>query len=246
METTLHPFFETLGLGPYRFLYCYDLGEAMNPNSAANFGNMRGWAKDAPKLKAGLGTCAHCGMGISIICVVQTGDGSLYGVGSDCVEKCDHEGAFRGAKAAIALRRKRKAQAAREAKRKAKWEAERPERERKQAELLARWKEEYDQKHAAILARFDQFEGILNWLVGSLAAQWREQYQQKQRGVCGEIDAMFSPPCDLSSFHQSLAIQLIQRGTLSPRQAECVARNMYGRAQKHAAARDALITTLTA
>ena len=61
--TALHPFYETLGPGPYRFVGCYDLGAALDPTSAANFGNMTGWLQEAPKLKAGLGTCAHCGTG---------------------------------------------------------------------------------------------------------------------------------------------------------------------------------------
>lgn len=52
--TALHPFYGTLGPGPYRFVGCYDLGAAQDPNTAANFGNMRGWLADAPKLKAGL------------------------------------------------------------------------------------------------------------------------------------------------------------------------------------------------
>lgn len=64
----------------------FDLGAAMDPDSASFHGRL-GNANTLPNLKAGLGTCAHCGHAISIICIVQVGNGDLYGVGSDCIEK---------------------------------------------------------------------------------------------------------------------------------------------------------------
>ena len=160
--SALHPFFEAgMGEGPYRFLYAYDMGEAMNPNSAANFGNMRGWIADAPKLEAGLGTCVCCGKGISIICVVRNAAGKLYGVGSDCVEKCDDEGIMKkGVAATLAIRRKELARQKREAARAAKWEAERPAREAALREAAARdlaeCKERYMQqaRNAPVIAYF--------------------------------------------------------------------------------------------
>jgi hypothetical protein len=35
----------------------------------------------------GAGTCAHCGHAILNICQVQIGNGEVYGVGTDCIEK---------------------------------------------------------------------------------------------------------------------------------------------------------------
>jgi hypothetical protein len=35
----------------------------------------------------GLGTCAHCNHAILNIYIVSIGDGQLFGVGSDCIEK---------------------------------------------------------------------------------------------------------------------------------------------------------------
>lgn len=243
--STLHPFFETLGAGPYRFLYCYDLGAALNPDTAANFGSMRGWAKEAPKLKAGLGTCAHCGMAISLICVVRTGNGDLYGVGSDCVAKCDHNGSYKGAKAAIALRRAEIAREKNRLERLAQWEAGRGEREAREAAARAEWQAERAKRHAATLARFDRHLGIIEWLLNpALAAEWRRCYEGQHPSYCGDW-AEFSAPHDPSSFHQSLALQLIQRGTLSSRQAECVARDICGRSKSQQEARDRIITQLT-
>lgn len=148
--TAIHPFFLAgMGEGPYRFEGCYDLGAALDPASAANFGSMRGWAKDAPKLKAGLGTCACCGMGIMLICIIRNADGDLYGVGSDCVEKADQGGICReGVKAAFALRNRAKRQAQAAAKRKAAWEAGRAAREEQAREASARELAEQRKRHA--------------------------------------------------------------------------------------------------
>lgn len=245
-ETALHPFYQTLGPGPYRWVGCYDMVEAMNPNSAANFGNMRGWLADAPKLKAGLGTCAHCGMAIMQVCIVQTGNGDLYGVGCDCVEKCSTGGIWKGVKAAIALRRKKKNQARREAVRQAKWEAERPERERRIAEQQAAHAVELAKRKAETLGRFDQFGHVLEALVGSRFLMWRDDYAAEQPHTYGKEWAQFSPPCDMSSFYESLAIQLIQQGSLSPRQAEYAAKAVFGRRSKgNEAAFEDMVAKLT-
>src|SRR5574343_1743482 len=81
-----HPFSFTLGEGPYRFVGTYDMGRAV---AAVNNGSKDTAAafQDAPRLEAGLGTCAHCGHAILNICIVRRGDGKLYGVGSDCILK---------------------------------------------------------------------------------------------------------------------------------------------------------------
>jgi len=151
-ENTLHPFYKAgLGEGPYRFVGCFDMGEAMNPNSAANFGNMRGWVADAPKLEAGLGTCTVCGMGIMIICIVKNAAGKLYGVGSDCIEKCDDNGICKaGVKATLAIRRSRINRARKAAKAKARFEAEAPARELARIEAVARDLAEQRERYAGM------------------------------------------------------------------------------------------------
>jgi hypothetical protein len=244
--TALHPFYETLGPGPYRFVGCYDLGAAQDPSSAANFGNMRGWLADAPKLKAGLGTCAHCGTAIMNICIVRVGNGDLYGVGEDCVEKCSQGGLWKGAKAVLAVRRNAMARERKAAKRAAQWEADRPEREARQREQQAKWQAAFKVAHTAVIERFTRHRGIIEWLVGlDLAQNWLKNYTARHPGYCGQIHAEFSPPCDMTNFHQSIAIQLVQRGTLSPRQADCIARSIYGGAKNHEADRERLVVELT-
>ena len=227
-HTSLHPFFETLGPGPYRFVGCYDLGAAMDPTSAANFGNMTGWLRNAPKLKAGLGTCAHCGTAIMNICIVSVGNGDLYGVGEDCVEKCSQGGLWKGAKAAMAARRNAMARERKAAKRAAQWEAERPAREKAIAESNAALALVNTARKAERLARFDL--GILTALVDNITlTRWKRDYVAEAHHTYGQHDARFSPPCDASNFYHSLAIQLIERGSLSPRQAECAAKAAMGR-----------------
>jgi len=236
---TLHPFYETLGPGPYRFTGCYDLGEAMDPNSAANFGNMTGWAAHAPKLKAGLGTCAHCGMAIMLICIVQVGNGDLYGVGSDCVEKCSQGGLWKGAKAVLAARTREKARDRRRVKAAEKWEAERPVREKAIAEANAARAIITAARKAENLERFARFNDVLSALVDyTTLAKWKEYY------TTGTA-AHFSSPCDASNFYHSLAIQLIAYGSLSPRQAEYATKAVMGRqTQKNTVAFETFKATL--
>lgn len=227
--TSLHPFYETLGPGPYRFTGCYDMGEAMDSTSAANFGSMRGWLADAPKLKAGLGTCAHCGMAIMLVCIVQVGNGDLYGVGSDCVEKCSTGGIWKGAKAALASRRNKMVRARKAAAAAVKWEAGREAREKAIAESLRELAKANAIRKAEKLARFDRFDGVLSSLVDHITlTKWKDDYTYELLHTFGH-DAHFSPPCDASNFYHSLAIQLIAHGSLSSRQAEYAAKAMMGR-----------------
>jgi hypothetical protein len=244
--TKLHPFYETLGPGPYRFVGCYDMGEAMDSTSAANFGNMRGWQADAPKLKAGLGTCAHCGMAIMLICIVQVGNGDQYGIGSDCVEKCSSGGIWKGAKAALASRRNEMARSRKAAAAAVKWEAGRDAREKAIAESLRELAKRNAVSKAEKLARFIRFDGVLSSLVDHITlAKWREDYTDEALHTFGH-DAHFSPPCDASNFYHSLAIQLIAHGSLSPRQAEYATKAVMGRqTQKNTAAFDALKLSIT-
>lgn len=241
----LHPFYETLGPGPYRFTGCYDLGEAMDPTSAANFGNMTGWVTHAPKLKAGLGTCAHCGMAIMLVCIVQVGNGDLYGVGSDCVEKCSQGGLWKGAKATLAARTREKARALRRAKAAAKWEAERPAREKAIAEANAAQSIIIAARKAEKLERFARFNDVLSALVDyTTLAKWKEAYTTENPSTYG-YDTHFSPPCDAGNFYHSLAIQLIAHGSLSPRQAEYATKAVMGRqTQKNTVAFETFKATL--
>lgn len=250
--TALHPFYETLGPGPYRFVGCYDLAAAMDPTSAANFGNLRGWLSAAPKVKAGLGTCAHCGTAILNICIVRVGNGDLYGVGEDCVEKCSQGGLWKGAKAALAARRNAMARARKAAKAAAKWEAERPERERRQQEAFAKAVELRAAERAKYVARIEQHRGTLDALVGEATiAEWIGYYDAAiasydEHGGLGI--PLWDPPLrNPDDFHTSLARQLIAHGSLSPRQADYATKATVGRRTKaNADAYDAHHATLTA
>lgn len=84
-QVYVHPFQNTIGPGPYRFLGTYDMGAALAHQQA--FGDTWAAFRDAPRLEAGMGTCSHCGHAILNICIVRRGDGKLYGVGTDCIMK---------------------------------------------------------------------------------------------------------------------------------------------------------------
>lgn len=88
-ETKAHPFQRTLGLGPYKFVGVFELGKAIAALNAGNVSGHNNMMMNAPRLKAGMGTCAHCNMAITFVCIVQTGNGELFGVGSDCINKVD-------------------------------------------------------------------------------------------------------------------------------------------------------------
>lgn len=82
-NTPVHPFQRTLGAGPYRFVGMFYINIAaghqgrpyINPNDIH------------PKFVRGAGTCAHCGHAILNVCQVMIGNGEVYGIGLDCVEK---------------------------------------------------------------------------------------------------------------------------------------------------------------
>ena len=86
-QVEIHPFQRTLGDGPYTFVGTFDLGSIVAALQAGNVDAYNNGLAMAPRLEAGMGTCAHCCHAISFICVVKTGDGKLYGVGSDCIAK---------------------------------------------------------------------------------------------------------------------------------------------------------------
>lgn len=83
-----HPFERTLGPGPYTFAGTFDLGACVAALHAGNVAGYNAGLASAPRVESGMGTCSHCGMAISLICIVKTGEGKLYGVGSDCILKC--------------------------------------------------------------------------------------------------------------------------------------------------------------
>lgn len=77
-----HPFAATLGPGPYKYLGSCDLGAA----------KAKGDYSGLPKVERGMGSCSHCGHAIMTVCIIQTGDGKRYGVGSDCVLRVNEGG----------------------------------------------------------------------------------------------------------------------------------------------------------
>jgi hypothetical protein len=73
----VHPFARSLGPPPYSF---QGYGQVVISES-------RGAFYAGPSIERGAGTCAHCGTAITIVCVVRTGEGRQFGVGTDCVLK---------------------------------------------------------------------------------------------------------------------------------------------------------------
>lgn len=79
-----HPFSYTLGPGPYKFV---GFGQIhINETFGSKY--------IGPQIDTGCGTCSHCGHAIMNIYVVQTSEGKLCGVGSDCIMKVHGEGEF--------------------------------------------------------------------------------------------------------------------------------------------------------
>lgn len=87
-----HPFVNTLGAGPYNYVGYYDLSVFKQGRDHDEV--LRN--NPPPKLKDGLGTCAHCGHAIVNVMIVKNGANELYGVGSDCVNKVHAEGDVTG------------------------------------------------------------------------------------------------------------------------------------------------------
>lgn len=204
---TLHPFEAAgMGRGPYAFAGLYDLGEAMNPDNPANFGRLTGCLTDAPKLKAGMGTCACCGHAITVICIVKDADGDLWGVGSDCVEKTSDPHIGHKAGIAIARRvqakRRMKVAARREAARKAHMAEIMPDgrtRAEHAQELAELQQRQYDAAKAARVER----ERV-----------WKSTIDDLRRSK--------------STFLHIMAETLIS-GPLTERQADCVAKHFHRR-----------------
>lgn len=114
-----HPFYKTLGPGPYRWVGFFDLGQVLSALHAGNVNGYNNGLAMAPK-DVGIGSCAHCGHGILNNYIVQTGTGERFAVGSECIEKCGNSGQFENFSAVerkIKLEKRVKAQTQRETRR---------------------------------------------------------------------------------------------------------------------------------
>jgi hypothetical protein len=81
--TQVHPFERTLGQGPYKYVGFFEINKQAGAMGRPYFDP----SLVHPNFKTGAGTCAHCGHAILNIYQVMTGNGEVYGVGSDCIEK---------------------------------------------------------------------------------------------------------------------------------------------------------------
>jgi len=79
-----HPFEKTLGAGPYRFVGAVQIRKP----TATSMDNYKSCYDAAgPRFVTGMGTCAHCGMAIMNVFLVEIGNGDVFGVGCDCIGK---------------------------------------------------------------------------------------------------------------------------------------------------------------
>lgn len=79
----VHPFEKSLGAGPYKFVGCHTI---IKPCDAMPEGNYKQIHLPS-RFVRGNGTCAHCGHAIMNVFLVEIGNGEVYGVGCDCIEK---------------------------------------------------------------------------------------------------------------------------------------------------------------
>jgi hypothetical protein len=79
----VHPFQKTLGDGPYRYvgMFYINIQAGQQGRPYVNPHDIH------PRFVTGAGTCAHCGQAILNVCQIQIGNGDVYGVGIDCVNK---------------------------------------------------------------------------------------------------------------------------------------------------------------
>lgn len=114
--TTIHPFeIAGMGQGPYSFV-----GYAKIPSNELAGQNPDAYnnaLRALPVVKAGMGTCAACGMAIMHVFVVKDGNGDCWGVGSSCIEKTGDEALCDPVKVAAAKAQREARRVAREAKR---------------------------------------------------------------------------------------------------------------------------------
>jgi hypothetical protein len=86
MTQTNHPFFNTLGPGPYKYIG-YGHYTRNNGIDSKYIG---------VKSEGAEGHCVHCGQQIVHIYVVETAEGRRFGVGSDCIFKLNETETFAG------------------------------------------------------------------------------------------------------------------------------------------------------
>lgn len=214
-EPVAHPFeLAGMGHGPYRFVGLVEMPN-LSENSASNFGGNNPYAEvQSFHMKAGAGTCACCGMAITVICVVQDGLGDNWGVGSDCVEKLGTPALCNAAKVAVAKRRNKMAAARREVKRQAthqKW----------LAALSTKPGSLPGETNASRMGREDAERCFSRLAAESAVNARRESFKD----ILSVLEASGN------DFYKSLASQL-SAGPLSERQAHFVAKAMMGRQNK--------------
>lgn len=229
-KSKAHPYeLAGMGQGPYSFGGIIEMPN-LSEDSAANFGNADPYAEiHAAGLKDGAGTCACCGMGIRVICIVIDWAGDKYGVGSDCIEKINDPALCDAAKVAVAKRRNRMAADRRDAEREAKRIAFQAQPATDSRALPGETNGQLQARmNAAFYARVDAAE--------KAQAERKIQFAAVIRSL---MDAGSGFCIDMAD--------ALSRGALTERQAECVAKCHLGRRSKaNAAAFDALIATLTA
>jgi hypothetical protein len=84
---TVHPFEKTLGPGPYKFLGSFSIVKPSEKCPTGNYAEVNARVAAVGKFVRGAGTCAHCNMSIMNVFMVEIGNGEVYGVGCDCIEK---------------------------------------------------------------------------------------------------------------------------------------------------------------
>jgi hypothetical protein len=202
-----HPF-ELAGMayGPYKFIGIHDIAEERE-HAAQSFRQ-----PEHPKLTTGLGTCCNCGMGINIVCVVESADGQRWGVGSDCVLKTADKSLGNKVKVAIARRRAEKAAAKREASR----------------------LEEHKAMMAAPCTAKDALPGETNEAytlrrhAEVIAAEAARQAMTAERltRFADLVEVLSEASCKGNGFAYDMIYNL-QRGPLTERQAHCTAKFLY-------------------
>jgi hypothetical protein len=213
---TAHPFeLAGMGYGPYRFNGIHDIAEAREHAMRHLGGTHRA---EHPKLEAGLGTCAHCGMAINIVCIVEDRDGKLWGVGSDCVQKVDHSHLGDKVKVAIARRRRAKAAAKREEQRKV----------RHQEWLQAPCTAKDAQAGETNLA---YKERQMNEEIAREAA-YKAKVAERQERFAQDLATLQAIAETGNTFAASMMFAL-QEGPLTARQADCAAAFFYRRGTKN-------------
>lgn len=82
-----HPFEEAgLGNAPFKFI---GASEKRGPIFLGSSNGVETWA-GAPGQP--MGSCAYCGQGIAVCCLIESADGKRFDVGSDCVRKTFQKG----------------------------------------------------------------------------------------------------------------------------------------------------------